>query len=67
MIPQHDPVASFLLHGELPESETPDPAVTWRHPQGAAALRGHAGEALAPVKIVHRDALKVHIAASQSL
>lgn len=67
MIPQHVAVAPLLLHGELPEGEALHPAVTGRHPQGAAALRGHAGEALAPVEVVNRDALKVHVAASESL
>lgn len=67
MIPQHVAVAPLLLHGELPEGEAPHPAVTGRHPQGAAALRGHAGEALPPVEVVNCDALKVHVAAPESL
>ncbi len=67
MIPQHVPVALFLLHGKLPEGEALDPTVTWGHPQGAATLRGHTGEALPPVEVVDGHALKVHIAASQSL
>lgn len=39
-----------------------DRAVARRHAQGAAALRGHAGEALPPVEVVHRHTLKVHVA-----
>lgn len=67
MIPKHDPVAPFLLHGKLPEGEALHPAVTRWHPQGAATLRGHAGEALPTVEVVDRHALKVHVAAPQSL
>lgn len=67
MIPQHNAVAPFLLHGKLPQGEAPHPAVTRRHPQGAAALRGHCGEALPAVEVVHGHALKVHVAAPQSL
>lgn len=67
MIPQHVLMAPFLLHGKLPEGEALHPAVMWRHPQGAATLRRHAGEALAPAEIVHSDALKVHITSPQSL
>lgn len=67
VIPQHHPVAAFLLHGELPEGEAPHPAVARRHAQGAAALRGHAGEALPPVEVVHRHALEVNAAAAQTL
>lgn len=66
MIPQHVVVADFLLHGKLPEGETLHPAVPRRHAQGAAALCGHAGEALPPVEVVHGDALEVHVAAPQS-
>lgn len=62
MVPQHVPVALLLLCCELPEGEALDRAVARRHAQGAAALRGHAGEALPPVEVVHRHALKVHVA-----
>lgn len=67
MISQHVPVAPFLLHGKLPEGEAFHPAVTWRHPQGTATLRGHAGEALPTVEVVDCHALKVHVATPQSL
>lgn len=67
MIPQHVAVAPLLLHGELPEGEALHPAVTRRHAQGAAALRGHSGEALPAVEVVDRHALKVHVATTQSL
>lgn len=67
MIPQHVAVAPLLLHGKLPEGEAPHAAVARRHPQGAATLRGHTGEALPPVEVVDRDALKVHVAAPQPL
>lgn len=67
MIPQHVPVALFLLHGKLPEGEALHPAVPRRHTQRAAALCGHAGEALPPVEVVDCHALKVHGAAPQSL
>lgn len=67
MIPQHVSMTLFLLHGELSESEAPHATVTWGHPQGAAPLRRHGGEALPPGKVVHRHALKVHVAAPQSL
>lgn len=67
MSPQHVPVAPLLLHSKLPEGEAPHPAVARRHPQGAAALCGHAGEALAPAEVVDSHTLKVHVASAQAL
>lgn len=66
MVPQHVPVALLLLHGKLPEGEALHRAVARRHPQSAAALGGHAGEALPPIKVVHRHTLKVDVAAAHS-
>lgn len=64
MVPQHLPVAPFLFHGKLPESELSHPTVTWWHPQGAASLCGYTGKTLPPVEIVDCDAFKVHIMTS---
>lgn len=67
MVPQHVPVALFLLHGKFSEAEALDPAVMRGHPQRAAALRGHAGEALSAAEVVDCHALKVHVAAPHPL
>lgn len=64
MVPQHLPVAPFLFHGKLPESELPHPTVMWWHPQGAASLCGYTDKTLPPVEIVDCDAFKVHIMTS---
>lgn len=64
VISQHVPVALLLLHGKLPQGEALHPAVAGRHPQCAAPLRGHTGEALPPIEVVDRHTLKVHVAAS---
>ena len=67
MIPQHVPVALPLLQGKLSEAEAFHPAVVRGHAQGAAALRGHAGEALSAAEVVDCHALKVHVAAAHPL
>lgn len=64
VVPQHVPVALLLLRCKLPEGEALDQAVARWHAQGAATLCGHAGEALSPVKVVHRHTLKVYVAAA---
>lgn len=67
MVPQHVPVDPLLLHGKLAEGVLPDPAVPVGHAQRAAALAGHASEALPPAEVVHGHLLKVHPPRAQTL
>lgn len=66
VMPEQVSVAAFLLYGELPEGEVLDAGVAGRHPQGAAALCGHTGEALSAAEVVHCHVLEVHITAPKS-
>lgn len=53
-------MARLLLVRELAEGVAPDGGVVAGHAQGAAALAGHAGEALPPGEVVDRHHVEAH-------
>lgn len=67
VVSEHISVDPLLLLGKLPQGVLPDPAVPAGHAQCAAALAGHAGEALPPAEVVHRHILKMHSPRTQTL
>lgn len=67
MFSQHLAVEPLLLSGKFAQGVLAHAVVTARHAQGAAALAGHAREALPPGEVVHGDATEMHILRPQPL
>lgn len=67
VVPEHVAMLPLLLAGELAQGEAADGAVARRHAQRAAALRGHAGEALPPAEVVDRHALEADASHAHAL
>ena len=67
MFSQHLAVEPLLFPGKFAQGVLAHAVVTAGHAQGAAALAGHAREALPPGEVVHGDTAEMYILHPQSL
>lgn len=67
MFSQHLAVEPLLLSCKFAQGVLAHAIVAAGHAQGAAALTGHAREALPPGEVVHGDTTEMHILGPQPL